>query len=253
MTADAPVELLRLYQGEHWTSARTLLDLAEVAGFAPRLWVASAGLGLQPVSAAFPPYAATFSPRHLDTVAPTWVDRRLWWKGLRKRIGTPALADLGGRRAVLLVLSEGYATVLKREILDLVGSADEVVLIGGAEDLPGAFRVPADGALRTELGGTMTGLNARMAGAWLSKCGHGSLISPITRGTWSRWVNKVRIEVKYERSAMTDDQVRLFIRDAMVGDPGLSRTRLHRMLRESGRACEQKRFAQLFAETMGTP
>lgn len=251
LAAGDPVTVMDLYQGEHWSKVRELLNVSRVAGFSPKLWVASAGLGLQPVSANFPSYAATFSPRHLDTVAQTGVDRRLWWKGLRRLMDTPSVGDLGGRRSVLLVLSEVYAGVLDAEIRDLASTDAEVVLIGGSSDIAGVHRIPADSALRTALGGTLTGLNARMAAVWLSFCADGRLITSSTKGSWTRWVNQVRVDVRHNRAPMTDAQVKSYIRQTVGDHPGYSRTRLHRMLRDSGRACEQKRFALLFAETVG--
>ncbi|EWC61179.1 tgtA5 cluster protein 2 [Actinokineospora spheciospongiae] len=152
---------------------------------------------------------------------------------------------------MLLVLSEGYANVLEGEVRELAGTGDEVVLVGGAGDVEGIHRIRADGSLRSALGGTMTGLNARMASAWLSRCADGRLISPTTKGVWTRWVNRVRIEERHNRVPMTDAQVKSYIGKAVLDHPGSSRTRLHRMLRDSGKACEQKRFAQLFAEMMG--
>lgn len=245
------VALMNLYQGEHWTQVKALLQTARTAGFEPTLWVASAGLGLQRASAKFPVYAATFSPRQLDTVADTGVDRRLWWKELRRHFGTPELTSLGGRSAVLLVLSDGYAGVLDPEIRELGVAGDEVVLVGGSTDVAGVHRIPADGALRTVLGGTMTGLNARMAAAWLARCSDGRLTAPSTKGLWTKWVGRARVEVRHDREPMTDAEVKAYIRAAVAQNPERSRTRLHRMLRDSGRACEQKRFAALFVETMG--
>src|SRR4051794_16593732 len=58
-----------LYAGEHWDIARNLP--AAASGFVhPMLWVASAGWGLIPADAMIRPYSATFSARHLDSVAP---------------------------------------------------------------------------------------------------------------------------------------------------------------------------------------
>lgn len=240
-----------LYKGEHWLQAHAVVDAATRAGFEAELWVVSAGLGLQPTTASFPAYAATFSAGHEDSVASTGVDRRLWWKGLQERIGTSTLADLGSRSSVLLVLSEVYGSVLAAELRELGQLDGDTVLVGGSEDIPGVQRVRANGSLRKALGGTLTGLNARMAGSWLAHCEDGVLTSPATTESWTRWVERSAHRETYNRTPMTDAEVKDFIRASAAKHDGISRTKLHRLLRESGRACEQKRFANLYSETMG--
>lgn len=245
------VPLSGLYKGEHWLQAHAVVSAATRAGFEAELWVVSAGLGLQPATASFPAYAATFSAGHEDSVASTGVDRRLWWKGLQKRIGASTLAELGSRGSVLLVLSEVYGSVLTTELCELGQVGGDTLLVGGSEDIPGVHRVPANGSLRRALGGTLTGLNARMATSWLAHCEDGVLTSPATTESWTRWTERSAHRETYNRMPMTDAEVKEFIRASAAEQPGVSRTRLHRLLRESGRACEQKRFANLYSETMG--
>ncbi|MEU4517455.1 hypothetical protein AB0F52_01920 [Amycolatopsis sp. NPDC024027] len=240
-----------LYKGEHWKQAHTVVDAATRAGFEPELWVVSAGLGLQSTVASFPAYAATFSPGHEDSVASTGVDRRLWWKGVQERLGASTLAELGSRSSMLLVLSEVYGSVLTAELRELGQVSSDALLIGGSEDIPGVQRIRANGSLRKALGGTLTGLNARMASSWLTHCEDGRLTSPTTTEKWTRWVERSTHRETYNRTPMTDAEVKEFIRASAAEQLGISRTRLHRMLRESGRACEQKRFANLYSETMG--
>jgi hypothetical protein len=50
---------------------------------------------------------------------------------------------------------------------------------------------------------------------------------------------------------MTDEAVVSFIRKMMEANPRYSRTRLLRLMRDEGMACEQKRFGNLFTSTMG--
>ncbi|ONI83410.1 hypothetical protein ALI22I_33390 [Saccharothrix sp. ALI-22-I] len=240
-----------LYKGEHWLQAHAVVDAAARAGFTAELWVVSAGLGLQPVTASFPTYAATFNAGHEDSVAPTGVDRRLWWRELQERMGTSTLAELGSRGPMLLVLSEVYGSVLTTELRELGQAGTDALLVGGTEDISGVQRVPANGSLRKALGGTLTGLNARMAVSWLAHCEDGVLTSPATTESWTRWVERSAHRETYNRTPMTDAEVKDFIRASAAEQPGVSRTRLHRLLRESGRACEQKRFANLYSETMG--
>lgn len=245
------VPLVNLYKGDHWLRSREIVEAAARAGFRAELWVVSAGLGLQPVTSSFPAYAATFAAGHEDSVASTGIDRRQWWKGLQKRMGVSTLPELGSRGPVLLVLSEVYGSVLTGELRELGEGGADALLVGGAEDIDGVQRIPANGSLRRALGGTLTGLNARMAASWLEHCENGVLTSPATTQSWRRWVERSAHREKYDRTPMTDAEVRDYIRVSAAEQPGISRTRLHRQLRESGRACEQKRFANLYSETMG--
>ncbi|MCG8917394.1 hypothetical protein L6E12_16535 [Actinokineospora sp. PR83] len=228
-----------------------MVDAAVRAGFTAELWVVSAGLGLQPATASFPAYAATFNTAHEDSVASTRVDRRLWWKGLQDRMGASTLVELGSRGPVLLVLSELYGSALTAELRELGNAGTDVLLVGGAEEISGVYRVPANGSLRKVLGGTLTGLNARMAVSWLAHCEDGVLTSPATTESWARWVERSAHRETYNRTSMTDAEIKKFIRVSVAEQHDISRTRLHRLLRDSGRACEQKRFANLYSETMG--
>ena len=51
---------------------------------------------------------------------------------------------------------------------------------------------------------------------------------------------------KYDRTAMTDDEVRQFILPAILKDPKINWTTLLRKFREGGQACGQERFVCLF-------
>jgi hypothetical protein len=50
------------------------------------------------------------------------------------------------------------------------------------------------------------------------------------------------------RKAVTDEDVRVFVRNALRANPQARHTTLLREYRESGYACEQKRFGRLFKE-----
>src|SRR5262245_11779176 len=58
-----------LYAGDYWCVVHSLLPEAAAQGFAPQLWVASAGHGLVSSATEIPPYDATFTLGELDSVA----------------------------------------------------------------------------------------------------------------------------------------------------------------------------------------
>jgi hypothetical protein len=112
-------------------------------------------------------------------------------------------------------------------------------------------RVPADASLRYALGGTLTSLNVRMASSWLEHCTSGTLTAPQTRSAWGEWAATVARKERYARAPMTDEAVLVFIRSMKTRHPDYSRTRLLRLLRDEGLACEQKRFGNLYTSLMG--
>ncbi|MGW7751263.1 hypothetical protein ACWGK6_06775 [Streptomyces violaceusniger] len=253
MNASRTHSLTELYRGDHWTQARRLRDAAAKAGFEADLWVASAGLGLQPVSAAAPSYAATFSTRHADSVTTTAEGSTQWWSHLQGGAGRATLQELGKAGPVLMVLSEVYAKAMEAELRAVAAVASEALLFGGVDEIAGIQRVPADAGLRRILGGTLTSLNVRMAASWLHHCRDGELTSTATNDSWKKWAAGESRPEQHNRQPMTDEQVAAFIRKQTASQPGISRTRLLRALRDEGRACEQSRFANLYKKTMGEP
>lgn len=244
-------ELAHLYQGDQWRRAQALTVAATDAGFAPRLYVASAGLGLRPVSGLAPSYAATFMPRHADSVASS-SQTADWWGHLQRLEDSRNLSKIASSAGqVLVVLSETYARAMRRELLALAASGADTVLIGGACDLDGVLRIPANAALRDALGGTLTSLNARMAAVWLQHSTPGCLITPAGKERWDNWAGQAARPERYARTPMSNAEVIDFIKDMKIRYPDSSRTRLLRLLRDKGMACEQKRFAGLYSSTIG--
>lgn len=243
--------LTELYRGDHWTQSRRLTAAAAKAGFDAQLWVASAGLGLQPVSAMAPSYAATFSTRHADSVASSAADGVQWWRHLQEGVGRATLPGLGQEGPVLLVLSEVYAKAMEAELRALGAVASEALMVGGVEEIPGIQRVASDAGLRHALGGTLTSLNVRMAASWLQYCDDKRLTSPAANDSWRKWAASTSQPEQHNREPVSDEEVVAFIKEQITSSPGISRTRLLRALRDSGRACEQSRFAGLFIRTRG--
>lgn len=241
-----------LYRGDQWKRALALTRAASQAGFTPRLYAASAGLGLRPVSSSAPSYAATFLSRHADSVASSNAQTSQWWDHLQRLDGTrdlPQIAGAAGR--ALVVLSAPYAQAMHHDLLALADTATDVVLIGGATDIEGIRRVPANAGLRHALGGTLTSLNVRMAASWLEHCTPGRLTDPPARLRWDDWVSRTARPERYDRTPVTDETVIAFIEKAKSTYPGASRTRMLRLFRDEGMACEQKRFAGLYESTIG--
>lgn len=243
--APTRMDLGSLYKGEAWQSSLKLAAIAKAMGFKVETLVVSAGLGLRRLSDQAPGYSATFTPGHADSVGVTLEDSVAWWTGLDERLSSLRLPEIRGR--ALFVLSDVYARVADNDLTVLGVRNPEVVLFGGWRDVPGINRTPADSTLRSALGGTLSSLNQRMAAQWLQFAE-----TPTAMGTtrhwrrWRKWAESSGIRETYDRQPMTDEQVKAWVQRTKHREPGLSRTRALRVLRDEGFACEQNRFARIF-------
>jgi hypothetical protein len=122
------------------------------------------------------------------------------------------------------------------------------VVIGGAADTPDALRVASDRNLRAALGGTVSSLNTRMAIRWLELADGQSVTSHVVRQAWANWAQDASQVERYDRRPVSDDTIRVLIREMLAQHPRLSKTGALRDLRASGIACEQRRFSGLFEE-----
>lgn len=243
--------LIDLYQGEAWQQARGLADDATRLGFRVTLKVASAGLGLRDVDSKGPAYAATFAGGHADTVVPPGSASRLWWQALQEFDTASSLVKTAGTKA-LLVLSENYARAMEDDLTALAVRGGDFLLVGGARDIEGLPRLPPDMGLRRQLGGTASSITLRMARRWLSQRREEGLYHRDDVRRWSKWATSKSELERFDREPASDSELRGLIRQLKRADPSLSATRALRTLRDSGVACEQKRFGALFRQT-GVP
>lgn len=262
-TSDTPaVPADQLYGGEHWQIARTLDQRAARGGYAVRVWVCSAGYGLVPLTAPLRPYAATFAFGQADSVATTtpsareWWDRHTSWAGHGTGPAPRSLAELAAhasRAALLLVLSGPYLRACGHDVLaaaDQLRHPDQLSVISTGSSVPSDLRefvLPADGRLQGVLGGSMQALNVRIAAhllethrAPLQRTALADSVAVLSQGR-SR-------PAPLQRTPLSDEEVRAFITTHWT--ESATHTRLLRQLRDSGLACEQQRFARLFADTV---
>lgn len=239
----ARTPLRRLYQGDAWTQVLRLEDATRRAGFDPTLLVASAGLGLVSADEEWPAYAATFSPRHADSIGTSGTENRRWWHLMTD--GQTNLDDqVTGQ--TLLVLSETYSSAMADDV-NRMGKREDVVVFGGSAALPGHLRIPADRGLRAALGGTSGSLNLRTAIAWVESLAAPTLAGQRDHDEWRNWVEKTRKPESYNRTPMSEADILSFLRHLRRIQPDISKTRALRRLRDAGSACEQKRFSGLFS------
>ncbi len=248
-----------LYAGDHWQVALSLLSQSHPV----QLWVASAGYGLVRPGQQLKPYSATFS---LGPDSVLVHDRREqrdavlreWWEVVTKAnlghcrprtLRELAASDPG---AILLVaLSEPYVRALRDDLVaardQLHGNGKLLIISAGTKQCPGLDEnlLPVAADLQMAVGGPRLSLNARIARHLvITSATHRWATSAITES-----LSELRSASKHHqsRSRLTDAQVIAFIKRAGRQDNRASRTDLLRRLRTQGFACEQQRFASLFA------
>jgi len=269
----APVAVIDLYRGQHWAVVRELPAVADASGYRADLWVASAGYGLVRANAQIRPYSATFTTSAPDSVwRPSDGDRRAtlraWWGGLQAlpvlAADTPRslteLAGLSQHSAILVIASPAYVIAMAD---DLAGARERladpqrlIVISRRHESLPGWLAlhvVPSEAPLSRVLGGSRGSLHARTARRILREVATLPLRADLLIPHYARLVSEGRTPSAPARLQISDEDVRGFIGGAMVINEGLSRTAALRRLRETGQACEQRRFARLFAEVTRRP
>jgi len=252
-----------LYAGDHWQVVRSLARAAP-SNITVQTWVCSAGYGLVRLSTPIRPYAATFASGHPDAVAPRGLGYTAadWWRLLAMwcpdgASGPRTLADLAAVSPadfILVVLSGAYVAPLSVDLAAaarVIHESDHLAIISaGARPRNALLQciVPASGRLKAALGGAMQSLNARIArraiedvAAWFPSR---AALASLTRS----WLSTAPVVQPYDRQRVDDDAVRTYIRARLDQNPRATHTSLLRTLRESGRACEQARFATLFRD-----
>lgn len=249
-----------LYAGEHWRVATSLPSL--VADVDAYLWACSAGYGLISAHAEVRPYAATLSPGHADSVSGGRPGAAVWWQSIASwegpEPGVPrSIAELAGSdtdATFILVLSATYLQACGADIeaaAAAIADPDRFMIVSSGTRPAGLFGqllLPADARLQAHLGGTRQVLNVRIAADLLAR--------QLTRRTaavgYLVGLLEEQPEIRrYDRKKLSDDEVMNWIRDAREKLPGASASRMLRVFRDSGYACEQGRFAELHRKFSG--
>lgn len=217
-----------------------------------RLAVASAGLGLVEASERVPSYSATFA-RGKDCVCPaaardTGAEARSWWANLRSAPTprqVPRLVTLSAG-PVVIAASSAYLSAMADEIQEAIAANPDNVIISTVGTVPRplvAASLPVDGRLRSVLGGTMQALAVRLAVHLLENVSDLTLAS--ARQTAEVLMSDARPLDRFNREALTDEQVLDWLNIQLQRGRALGHSTLLRKLRADGYACEQTRFRQL--------
>ena len=258
-----PFEARHLYQGEHWSIVKRMVDQASHFGCIAEVWIVSAGYGLVPISANLESYSATFSPGSDDSVARSKSNQRdnqAWWGLLASRRNR----DLPGPRnltelalqdtsaPMIVALSKTYLQAVLHDLTnaaEAMGKKSDLLLVstGTPPDGLEEVQLPCDARFVTSLGGTRTSLNARVADRIIATSDRHEFDSAKVRNLLQNDLDHSKDILRYDRRKQTDLEIRNWIRTRLNIDDS-SRSSLLRELRDAGFACEQRRFAGLYEE-----
>jgi hypothetical protein len=258
----------QLYCGEYWSVARSLPAVAKDFGLTARIWICSAGYGLISPESLLCSYGATFSPYERDSVTRGFgadVRRRSaqqWWRSIARWSGpkgselrsVAAIARKYRKIPLLVVASPDYLEALEDDLSKAVRALSDSNLLLIASAGMRTFGkltdhlLPCDARLQAFLGGTRASLNIRIAKRLLQYMGRGRISLERQKTQLGRLLSKQPPIEQYRRRVVTDEQIRKFIRLELSRNRVESRSLLLRKFRDSGRACEQSRFAGLYRD-----
>jgi len=231
------------------------------------LAVISAGLGVVRAGQKIPSYSLTVAPGSEDTVLnkikSDGASPDAWWSALKfgqdEVAGVQDVLRSESSALVLMGLSANYARLIRDDLADLSVAETQRIRIFGAgiaEHLPPSLAdavMPYDARLNgpdSPIPGTMSDFASR-ALHHFAMCLRDGVVSAVHAdddrqkllGLMGDW----RTPNTQLRERMTDKEVVNFILEHWEETRGRSGVSL-RLLRDSGRACEQSRFRDLFRE-----
>lgn len=249
----------QLYAGAHWSVVRAIDEREAV-----RVWICSAGYGLITPDSLLTGYDATFTSSQPDSVLAPGASKALlprWWAALGAWQGPQgascrsiaAVAATFPTDFILVALSDGYLRAVSADVRQAASQHGErlAIISAGAADAPGLEEalLPCDSRLQTLVGGVLASLNVRLALRLLESC-RKELSLTRCRNLFRTWLTNQPERAAPARAPLPDDEVQLYIEQALLAEPGSKPSRLLRQLRDQGRACEHRRFFRLFHEVV---
>jgi hypothetical protein len=256
-----------LYAGDQWQISKSLPAVGAARGLRVQLWICSAGYGLVRSRSSLRPYSATFSASHPDSVraGKMRLDRDVlaeWWEFLKRWEGPDAgelrsiasIAKTQPQNPLLIVASPVYLCAIRNDLeaaLEKLRDPTLLTIISGGVERFGEMSshvLPCDGRLQQALGGALMSLNVRVARRILENAETTPLNCRDLAKAYRRLLNKQPEMVAYDRQPMTDRDVLRYVTMRLEETPGMRISPMLRLLRDSGFACEQKRFGRLYRQ-----
>jgi hypothetical protein len=247
------------YAGDHWHAVLDAYKLASAYSSGTELWVISAGYGLIPSDKRIKAYSATFATGNPDSV---WRGRRdgerierlqKWWHGLAHQVALEELLPTRGGGSMLIAAGAAYLTALDGDIDRLLAAAptEETLSLISAGTRGNGALLPVSGQLRSAVGGTDSALNARTLRLLAATADEHQFRHTEMERLLTRLARTSKPTIRRRGRSVTDTTIAAAIRSLRRGVPGISRTGALRELRASGIACEQDRFAAIWASVAG--
>jgi hypothetical protein len=252
-----------LYMGEHWSVVRHIPSDAKRRGWNVRLWICSAGYGLIRPSTRINSYQVTFAPSTIDSVANGARNRGIlqtWWRGVctykipGEQTIPRSFADLARkypRTPLIVALSADYLNAVEEDLDEVLQHAFFQRFLSIISCGTSSRRIhwknnllPCDGRMSASLGGTLTSLNARVA-RFLFESRATTKPSANRMAALVRSI-ETRTATRKPRTPQSNRDVIKFISGRLKKSPPTSKTKLLEELRAAGKACEQKRFGELY-------
>jgi hypothetical protein len=250
---------IELYSGGSWKIVRRINS--EFSGKL-KTWVVSAGQGLLAEEEKVPSYAATFASGEPDCVVSGKVSSDNltdWWTLLcewRRANGKviSSLADLAHaypNQPMVVALSADYFKATQSDLLKAraaLSNPDLLVIISAGTNSSGELAnnlVPADARLENVFGKSRIVLNARVAEMVLRQFKSGEIRASKVASYLGELIRGLPPSTYPKRESASDNEVSAFISKKLHLSP-CSCSRLLQEYRATGRACEQKRFRNLY-------
>lgn len=254
-----------LYAGDHWSTIRKLPAIVEKRGLTSQSWVLSAGYGLVSVTSEIRPYSATFAGSYPDSVTKRVtkvISRKVvlqtWWKEIcamrsASVIKPRSISDLARRTpdsTFIVIASPDYVLALEEDLLatfKVLKDKNQLIIISSnSTTLSQSLQdhiVPSTEPIQSIVGGALGSLHARVASLILRK--RWDLRADALRERLRKIGAKSRSLRKYDRKRLADGEVIKFVRRGLKSSSSISCSALLQQFRDSGFACEQKRFHEL--------
>jgi hypothetical protein len=246
----------RMYCGSSWIPARKLC-----AGGKDSVWIVSAGNGLISPETNIPPYAATFTTNHPDSVVPkedSHFDASDWWIACATRARTAGrpgfLAEIAAanpEQPFVVALSREYFAAVENDLINARNALvdpDLLVLISSGTPKCGHLEnnlLPCDSRMEHIVGMGRSALNIRILKLIMDNY-RSILRASLLRNVLRSVQSPLDSSTYPQRARATDEEVMAFIRTCLRKEANLSHSGLLRNFRTTGRACEQGRFKELF-------
>jgi hypothetical protein len=247
-----------MYSGDHWHAAMEALRLTQKHTGAAELWVISAGYGLISGSKLVKSYSATFADGSPDSVwrglSEGHRQKQLqdWWRALPHEVTLAELLERRGQR-VVIAAGAAYVSALGEDLAALLQQpeiTDRLSIISAGTHHNG-FVLPVTGAFRAAVGGTDAAINARVLALLAADASNHGFNHRAMESVLRRIAKKLPTRRRTSGERATDREISREIRTMRRGRPWISRTAALRELRARGVACEQGRFASLWARVAG--